>query len=130
MYMASDGLTLAEEAQPADAVPRLGRGAPPAGRPMCVAHRALVCSRLALPCVRSASASALLSAPALLPARMAAAATNPAPEPAAKKRKLLGREFYESIGSPRTVVAPMVDQSELVCLLPGFVAGALPLTLP
>jgi hypothetical protein len=37
-----------------------------------------------------------------------------ASEPFTKRRKLLGREFYESIGSPRTVVAPMVEQSELV----------------
>jgi len=35
-------------------------------------------------------------------------------ELATKRRKLQGREFYESIGLPRTVVAPMVDQSELV----------------
>ncbi|KAA8894196.1 dihydrouridine synthase-domain-containing protein [Sphaerosporella brunnea] len=34
-------------------------------------------------------------------------------EPASKRRKLQGREFYEAIGSPRTVVAPMVEQSEL-----------------
>jgi hypothetical protein len=31
------------------------------------------------------------------------------------KPKLHGRAFYESIGSPKTVLAPMVDQSELVC---------------
>lgn len=36
-------------------------------------------------------------------------------EAPAKKRKLLGREFYESIGSPTTIVAPMVEQSEYVC---------------
>ncbi|KAH7023696.1 hypothetical protein EDB80DRAFT_558582 [Ilyonectria destructans] len=29
--------------------------------------------------------------------------------------KLHGRAFYESIGSPKFVVAPMVDQSEFVC---------------
>ncbi|KAK9462050.1 dihydrouridine synthase-domain-containing protein [Lipomyces oligophaga] len=28
-------------------------------------------------------------------------------------RKLTGRQFYESIGSPKKIVAPMVDQSEL-----------------
>lgn len=33
--------------------------------------------------------------------------------PATKKRKLQGREFYKSIGSPTTIVAPMVEQSEL-----------------
>lgn len=32
-----------------------------------------------------------------------------------KKRKLTGREFWESIGSPKTIVAPMVEQSEYVC---------------
>jgi hypothetical protein len=30
------------------------------------------------------------------------------------KPKLHGRAFYESIGSPKFVVAPMVDQSEFV----------------
>jgi hypothetical protein len=30
------------------------------------------------------------------------------------KRKLIGREFYESLGSPKKVLAPMVDQSEFV----------------
>ena len=34
------------------------------------------------------------------------------------KEKLGGYEFYRSIGSPRLVVAPMVDQSELVRPLP------------
>lgn len=31
-------------------------------------------------------------------------------------QKLHGRAFYESIGSPKFVVAPMVDQSEFVSL--------------
>jgi hypothetical protein len=31
-----------------------------------------------------------------------------------RKQKLFGRAFYESIGSPKKVVAPMVDQSEFV----------------
>ncbi|KAK6843673.1 hypothetical protein PG987_004533 [Apiospora arundinis] len=43
-------------------------------------------------------------------------ASNPSPNPAvavnATKPKLHGRAFYESIGSPKFVVAPMVDQSE------------------
>lgn len=30
------------------------------------------------------------------------------------KPKLHGRAFYESLGSPKFVVAPMVDQSEFV----------------
>jgi tRNA-dihydrouridine synthase 1 len=30
--------------------------------------------------------------------------------------KLHGRAFYESIGSPKFIVAPMVDQSEFVRL--------------
>lgn len=34
--------------------------------------------------------------------------------PVAKRRKLTGRAFYESIGSPKMVLAPMVDQSEFV----------------
>lgn len=33
-----------------------------------------------------------------------------------KRRKLHGRAFYESIGSPRLVLAPMVEQSEFVRL--------------
>ncbi len=30
--------------------------------------------------------------------------------------KLFGRAFYESLGSPKLVLAPMVDQSEFVRL--------------
>lgn len=46
---------------------------------------------------------------------MASEATTPAP-PAPKPIKLHGRAFYESIGSPKFIVAPMVDQSEFVRL--------------
>lgn len=35
------------------------------------------------------------------------------PTPAAST-KLHGRAFYESIGSPKYIIAPMVDQSEFV----------------
>ena len=31
-----------------------------------------------------------------------------------KRVKLTGRAFYESIGSPTMILAPMVDQSEFV----------------
>lgn len=31
-------------------------------------------------------------------------------------KKLHGRAFYESIGSPKFILAPMVDQSEFVCI--------------
>jgi tRNA-dihydrouridine synthase 1 len=34
-----------------------------------------------------------------------------------KRVKLHGRAFYESIGSPKLVLAPMVEQSEFVRLL-------------
>jgi len=34
-----------------------------------------------------------------------------------RRRKLHGRAFYESIGSPKLVLAPMVEQSEFVCLI-------------
>ena len=36
--------------------------------------------------------------------------------------KLHGRAFYESLGSPKMILAPMVDQSEYVCPPPRFPA--------
>ena len=39
---------------------------------------------------------------------------------ATPNRKLQGRQFYESIGSPKYVVAPMVDRSEFVSLVVSF----------
>lgn len=33
------------------------------------------------------------------------------------KTKLHGRAFYESIGSPKLILAPMVEQSEFVCFV-------------
>jgi tRNA-dihydrouridine synthase 1 len=42
---------------------------------------------------------------------VASDATSPQP------KKLHGRAFYESIGSPKYVIAPMVDQSEFVSLI-------------
>lgn len=33
----------------------------------------------------------------------------------AARTKLHGRDFYKSIGSPRMILAPMVEQSEFVC---------------
>ena len=36
------------------------------------------------------------------------------PAAPAVPKKLQGRQFYESIGSPKYIVAPMVDRSEFV----------------
>jgi tRNA-dihydrouridine synthase 1 len=46
---------------------------------------------------------------------LASLATDPAAQPDVEpmpKKKLHGRAFYESIGSPKYIIAPMVDQSE------------------
>jgi tRNA-dihydrouridine synthase 1 len=40
--------------------------------------------------------------------------TNGGESTTAAAKKLHGRAFYESIGSPKFVLAPMVDQSEFV----------------
>lgn len=47
------------------------------------------------------------------------AQSNGAPHENGKRRKLHGRAFYESIGSPKLVLAPMVEQSEFV----GFITS-------
>lgn len=52
--------------------------------------------------------------PAVAPVAAAAQGANVEPGPG--KAKLRGRAFYESIGSPKYVVAPMVAQSEFVSL--------------
>jgi hypothetical protein len=41
------------------------------------------------------------------------------------KTKLHGRAFYESIGSPKLVLAPMVEQSEFVCFVESPVGAGL-----
>ena len=46
----------------------------------------------------------------------AARSSTPGRDAGQDHKKLHGRAFYESIGSPKYVVAPMVDQSEFVLL--------------
>lgn len=47
-------------------------------------------------------------------AEVAGALRNGEAQKNGKPRKLHGRAFYESIGSPKLVLAPMVEQSEFV----------------
>ena len=47
-------------------------------------------------------------------------ASTVSPGPTPMRKKLHGRAFYESIGSPKFVLAPMVDQSEFVCICIGI----------
>jgi tRNA-dihydrouridine synthase 1 len=42
------------------------------------------------------------------------ASQNGSENTSATSTKLKGRQFYESIGSPKYIVAPMVDRSEFV----------------
>jgi tRNA-dihydrouridine synthase 1 len=50
--------------------------------------------------------------------------SNGAAQANGKKTKLHGRAFYESIGSPKMVLAPMVEQSEFVRLPSSSLATA------
>jgi hypothetical protein len=70
--------------------------------------RALVVEPLRVRFFSMASIAAMTEA--ATEAAMAAAAV----APAMRKSKLHGRAFYESIGSPKYIIAPMVDQSEFV----------------
>ncbi len=51
----------------------------------------------------------------------------PEPEPIVVegegRAKIRGRAFYESIGSPKYIVAPMVDQSEFVSVFSFHTVG-------
>ncbi|KAL6833320.1 hypothetical protein J3E69DRAFT_323725 [Trichoderma sp. SZMC 28015] len=79
-----------------------------------VTHRLLLQSRFsAVPCT--------LRGVATMTATEAAKGAEP-------PKKLHGRAFYESIGSPKFIVAPMVDQSEFVCLALNPGGDALPMS--
>lgn len=45
------------------------------------------------------------------------------PSNPAQKTKLYGRDFYRSLGSPKMVLAPMVDRSEFVRSIVFFKPG-------
>lgn len=57
-----------------------------------------------------------MAVPETQPAPQGSVADQNAPVAAAAepRKKLLGRQFYESIGSPKYIIAPMVDRSEFV----------------
>jgi len=65
--------------------------------------------RLATMASTTTTTSTTETAQPVLPSLDTVPVVQPAP-----KTKLHGRAFYESIGSPKRIIAPMVDQSEFV----------------